>query len=198
MEYVSPAESAVLSYAMPLISIPISYAILSEKATTSQCVGAVVGFVGVLIYSLSLAYSRLTVLGALLTLVNAFFWAMYTVYYRKLRNQDPTMTVATQFSLVALLFLIFAPLNYTLVASPSFWFDLAYLSVANGPIAFYAWNAMARLQKIGKTSPLIYSIPITTTLVQSVQSSILPSPISLTGVCAMTLGISVSRINRTK
>lgn len=198
LEYVSPAESAVLSYTMPLFSIPISSAILSEKATASQWGGAVVGFVGVLIYSLPFAYNALTALGGLLTLVNAFFWAIYTAYYRKLRDQEPTMTVATQLLLVALLLLFLAPLNYRLVAATSFWFDLAYLSVLSGAFSFYAWNGMARLQKMGKTSTLIYLIPVTTTLVQSVATSVMPSSISLTGVCVMTLGIYVSRFDRTR
>jgi len=198
LQYVSPAESAVLSFTMPLISIPISSAILSEKATTNQWSGAVVGFVGVLIYSLQFVYHALTALGGALTLMNAFFWATYTVYYRKLRDQDPPMTVATQLLIVGLLFVFFAPLNYRLVAAPSFWFDLAYLSILSAAVSSYLWNAMARSQRIGKASTLIYLIPATATLVQSVETSAIPAPSSLIGICLMILGIYISRFERTK
>ena len=192
LEYVSPADSAVLSYTMPLFAIPISYIILSEKPSTREWGGAVVGFLGVLVYSLALANHALTVLGGVLTLVNAVFWAMVTVYYRKLRNQEPTMTVATQLFVVALLLLICAPLDYRLVNAPNFWFDLAYLSILSGAVNFSLWNGIVRSRKIGKTSTLVYLIPVTATLVQSIQTSVIPDPVSLTGLVLMTLGIYIA------
>ena len=193
LQYVSPSQSAVLSYTMPLISIPISSVILSEKASAKEWGGAAVGFVGVLVYSLTFVNQTLTTLGAVLTLLNAFFWAMYTIYYRKLRNQDATTTVATQFLYGALLFFLITPLDYRLEVTPNFWFDLAYLSTLSGVVSFLLWNAMARLQRVGKTSTLIYSIPVTVTLVQYIETSFLPPPVSLIGICLMIFGIYISR-----
>jgi len=192
LEYVSPAESAVLSYTLPLFSIPIAVIVLSERPTSSEWGGAIIGFVGVLIYSLPFVNSTLTVFGGVLTLLNAFFWAMYTVYYRKMKDQEPTMTVATQLFFVALLFLLLAPLNYKLVTTANFWFALAYLSILGGAGYFFLWSAMARLQKIGKTSTLVYLVPVTVTLFQSVQTSVMPDPVTLTGLGLMTLGIYIS------
>lgn len=192
LEYVSAADSAVLCFTMPLFAIPISAVILSEKPSISEWGGAIVGFLGVLVYSLALVNYALTVLGGVLTLVNAVFWAMATVYYRKLRNQEPTMTVATQLFVVALLLLVCAPLNYKLVVVPNFWFDLAYLSILSGTVNFSLWNGLVRSQKIGKSSTLVYLIPVTATLVQSLQSSVIPDPISLTGLILMILGIYIS------
>jgi drug/metabolite transporter (DMT)-like permease len=192
LEYVSATDSAVLCFAMPLFAIPISSVILSEKPSISEWGGAVVGFLGVLVYSLALTNHALTVLGGVLTLVNAVFWAMATVYYRKLRSQEPTMTVATQLFVVALLLLICAPLNYRLVIVPNFWFDLAYLSILSGALNFSLWNGLVRSQKIGKSSTLVYLIPVTATLAQSVQTSFVPDPVSLTGLIMMTLGIYIA------
>ena len=192
LEYVSPAESAVLSYTMPLFSIPLSSIILSEKPTTNEWSGTVGGFVGVLIYSLSFGNHTFTMIGGVLTIVNAFFWAMYTIYSRKLRTQELTMTVATQLLLVALVSLLFAPLNYKLVTTTNLWFDLAYLSILSGVVCFFLWSALARLRKIGKTSTLIYLVPVTVTLVQSVQTSVIPDHLTLTGLGLMTLGIYIS------
>jgi drug/metabolite transporter (DMT)-like permease len=131
-------------------------------------------------------------IGGVLTIINAFFWAMHTVYSRKLRTQELTMTVATQLFLVALLSLLFAPLNYKLVTATNLWFDLAYLSILSGVVYFFLWNALARLRKIGKISTLIYLVPVTVTLVQSVQTSAIPDPLTLTGLGLMTLGIYIS------
>ncbi len=193
LQYVSPSQSAVLSYTMPLISIPLSSVILSEKGSAKEWGGAGVGFVGVLVYSLSFVNQRLTILGAALTLLNAFFWAMYTIYFRKLRNQEATTTVATQFLYGALLFFLIAPLDYRLDVTPHFWFDLAYLSTLSGVASFWLWNAMARLQRVGKLSTLIYSVPVTVTLFQYIETSFLPPPVSLIGICLMLLGIYISR-----
>lgn len=194
--YVSPSESAVLSYTMPLFSIPISIVILSEKATIKEWGGAVVGLVGVLVYSIPLSSHALTLLGGVLTLMNAFFWAMYTVFYRKLKRQDQTMTVATQLLIAALLFCLFAPVEYRLVSTPRFFFDLAYLSILSGVVSFFLWNTMLRLQRVGKTTTLIYSIPAAATLVESVESSVIPAPMSLIGIFVMTLGVCISTFER--
>jgi drug/metabolite transporter (DMT)-like permease len=194
LQYVSTSESAVLSYTMPLISIPISSVILSEKASGKEWGGAAVGLVGVLVYSTGFVNQTLTTIGAVFTLLNAFFWAMYTIYYRKLRNQDATRTVATQFLCGALLFFLVTPLDYRLEVTPNFWFDLVYLSTLSGVVSFLLWNAMARQQRIGKTSTLIYSIPVTVTLVQYIETSLLPPPISLIGMSLMILGIYISRL----
>ena len=194
LEYVSTSESAVLSYTMPLIAIPMSYLVLSEKASHREWAGAAVGFLGVLVYSFVVFESRtLSVLGAVLTLMNAFFWAMYTIYYRKLKDQEPTMTVATQFLFGAFIFLLLTPIGFKVNVTPVFWFDVAYLSVFSAAASFLLWNAIARLQRVGKTSTLIYSTPLTVTAVQYVETSLLPPPISLVGICLMIFGIYIAR-----
>ena len=194
LEYVSTSESAVLSYTMPLIAIPMSYLILSEKASHKEWLGAAVGFVGVVIYSFVLFENQtMSALGAALTLLNAFFWAMYTIYYRKLRNQEPTTTVATQLLFGALLFFLITPLGFRVDLTPVFWFDVAYLSVFSAAASFLLWNAIARLHRVGKTSTLIYSTPITVTVVGYLETSSLPPPVSWIGICLMILGICIAR-----
>jgi len=194
LQYVSTSESAVLSYTMPLISIPMSTLILSEKASHQEWAGAAVGFVGVLVYSFVVFENQtLSTLGAVLTLLNAFFWAMYTIYYRKLKSQKPTTTVATQLLFGALLFFLIVPLNYRLEMTSRLSFDLAYLAVLSAAATFLLWNALARLTRVGKTSTLIYFTPLAVTVVQYFETSILPPPVSLIGICVMIFGIYISR-----
>jgi drug/metabolite transporter (DMT)-like permease len=172
----------------------MSFLILSEKASRKEWAGAVVGFIGVLVYSLVVFEDRaLSALGAVLTLVNAFFWAMYTIYYRKLKNQELTSTVATQLLFGAVLFFLMAPLGYRIDATPSFWFDLVYLSVLAAAASFLLWNSLARLSRVGKTSTLIYSTPVAVTVVQYVETSSLPPPTALIGLGLMIFGIYMSR-----
>ena len=192
LEYVSPADSAVLTYTMPLFSIPLSCIILSEKPTLAEWGGAVVGFVGVLVYSSALASRTLTVFGGILTLLNAFFFGMFTVYFRKLKHQEPTVTVATQLMFLAVISLVLAPLDYKLVVTPNFLFDLAYLSIFSGVAFYFLWNAMVRLRGIGKTTTLVYLVPVTATLLQVAQTSVIPDIVSLIGLALMILGLYLS------
>jgi len=193
--YVSPSESAVLSYTMPLIAIPLSSLLLSEKASHKEWAGAIVGFVGVLVYSFTVIENRtLSVLGAILTLINALCWAGYTIYLRRLRNQEPTATVATQLLFGAVVFFLLIPLDYTVRATPSFLFDLGYLSLVSGAGSFLLWNGLARLQKVGKMSTLIYSTPAAVTAVQCIETSSIPPLVSLVGICVMIFGIYISRM----
>jgi len=180
---------------MPLIAIPMSYLILAEKTSRKEWAGATIGFIGVIVYSLVVSESQtLSVLGATLTLLNAFFWAMYTIYYRKLRNQEATETVATHLLFGGLLFLLITPIGFRVDATPIFWFDVAYLSILSAAASFLLWNALARLNRIGKTSTLIYSTPLAVTAVQYIETSILPPIASLIGICLMIFGIYVSRL----
>ena len=194
LEYISTSESAVLNYTMPLMSIPLSAAILSEKASLREWEGAAIGLGGVIVYS-SVSLNQ-TLFGAILTLFCAFFWGLYTIYYRKLKNQDANRTVASQFLYGAVLFFLFMPLDYKLEVAPNFWFDITYLSVLSGVVGFLTWNGLARLERVSKVSTLVYSIPATVTLVQSVETSTLPSPVSLFGIGLMILGICISQSDR--
>jgi drug/metabolite transporter (DMT)-like permease len=194
LEYVSTGESSVLSYAMPLMSIPLASLILSERASHREWVGAGVGFLGVLVYSSVLFENRnLSVLGAVLTLLNALFWGIYTIYYRKLKNQEATTTVATQLLFGAFFFLLITPFGYRVQLTLNFWFDLAYLSILSAAVSFLLWNALARINRVGKMTTLIYLTPVAVTLVQYAETSILPPPAALIGLCLMIFGIYVSR-----
>jgi drug/metabolite transporter (DMT)-like permease len=194
--YVSPSESAVLSYTMPLFSIPISLLVLSEKIRVREAIGTTVGVLGVIVYSLPFLSSAITLVGAILTLANAVFWALYTVYYRKLKTQNQGMTVATQFLVTSAIFLLLSPLKFKLVLSPSFWVDLTYLSVLSAVVSFLLWNTMARSHRVGKMASLIYLTPAAATLVQAIQTSIMPQLVSLVGISVMTLGVGLSTLDR--
>src|SRR5208282_1216757 len=111
---------------MPLFAIPLSVVMLREKTSALGWAGAFLGFLGVAVYGIAVTSSGGSALGAGLSVANAFFWALYTIYYRKLVGQNPIQTVATQFFIGGLLFLPFIPFTYSLNPAPEFFVDLAY------------------------------------------------------------------------
>ncbi len=198
LEYVSPAQSAVLSYTMPLFAIPQSVLLLKERANRLVWSGALVGFTGVAIYGVDLISTGGSALGAALSFGNAFFWALYSVYIRKLRVQNPVRTVATQFFLGGLFYLPIIPFTFFLDAAPGFYIDLAYVSLIGGVLSLLVWSAMLRMETVGRITTLVFAVPATTVVIESILTGQLPTAVSVLGICVMFAGIYISRLQPRK
>jgi len=189
--YVPPSESAVLSYTMPLFAIPISYFILNESPSINEVTGIIIGFFGLMVYASSLDVS---LIGAVLTITNAIFWAMFTVYYRKLRGLNPLMVNASQFLLGSLFFLIIIPFDYKFDPSPSFLVSFSYSTFLGGLLMFLLWNMMLKVEKVSKIVVLIFSIPIFSTLVDYVRGVIEVNFLVILGIGIMFSGLVISQL----
>ncbi len=191
LQYVSPGDSAVLSYTMPLFSIPIAYLVIREKASSREIAGAIVGFSGVVLYSLTLNHGSLLI-GALFTLLNAFFWAAYSVYYRKLRQSDPVPILTTQFLLGSIPFIVGAFLFPKFDLTENLFLDLLYIVGITGVIQYYLWNALLRRGRVGRITTMAFAVPATSIVIDSVLSSTLPSDLAVAGAAVMFFGIFLS------
>jgi drug/metabolite transporter (DMT)-like permease len=195
LQYVSAGQSAVLSYTMPLFAIPLAVLILKEGTTRFGTIGALIGFAGVATYGFALAdIGGGSPIGIVFSVANAFFWGLYTVYYRKLKNQDPIRTVATQFLIGGLLYVPLFPFVFYLNPTPEFFVDLAYVSVIGGAVTLLLWNAMVRMESIGRVTTLAFAVPATTVIIQALLTGEIPSPVEILGVCIMFAGIYISRL----
>ena len=194
LQDVSPAQSAVLSYTMPLFAIPLSMVLIKEKASRLVWAGAIIGFLGVAVYSFALTTEGGSIIGQMLTVANAVCWALYSVYMRKLRVQDPVRTVGTQFTFGGLLYLLFVPFTFSLDPTPQFFVDLGYVTFIGGVASLIVWSLMLRLETVGRITTLVFAVPATSVIVQSLLTRQLPTPLSLAGICVMFTGIYVSRI----
>jgi drug/metabolite transporter (DMT)-like permease len=194
LQRVSPAQSAVLSFTMPLFAIPITAFVVNERASRLSWAGTLLGFVGVTVYGLSLAGSGTTLLGGLLTVGNAVFWASYTVYYRKTRNQDAATTVGTQLLICGALFAVFAPITFSVSVTPEFLLDLGYVSIFSGFVSFLLWNGMLRRERVGKVTTLAFAVPAMTTLIEAIETGVIPGLATLGGIGIIFLGIYISSI----
>ncbi|AWR99100.1 DMT family transporter [Metallosphaera hakonensis] len=192
LTYVDPSESAVLSYTMPLFSIPIAFFVVKEKLRLFEIIGAIVGFAGVAIYGLSLS-ARLSLLGSLLTIINAVFWASFTVYYRKIKNLDPLVVNSSQLLLGSLIFLVLTPFDFRLVSSLNFLGDLLFSAILGGGVLFYLWNLMLRVEKVGKVTVMAFSVPISSSVIDEVTGEIQLNLESYLGLVVMVAGILLSR-----
>jgi len=193
LEYVSPASSAVLSYTMPFFSVPLAYVILGERSARGEILGMFLGFLGVSIYSVPLMHG-FEVVGAALTLVNALFWAAYTVYYRKMRSGDPLSINTTQFVLGAAMLMALSPIGFHLDPTVGFALYLLGLAIPSGALTFLLWNLMLREESVGRATTLAFSVPLFSMALQSALELRSPSIPELIGMAVMLSGIAISRM----
>jgi len=195
LSYVSPGDSAVLSYTMPLFSIPIALVVIREKVLSRELVGALVGFSGVIVYSLTLNHGSQPV-GAFFTLVGAGFWAVYSVYYRKLRTREPMPILTTQFLVgsipgaVGSLFLPQISLGINLLV------DVVYLVLFGGVILFVLWNGLLRRGRVGRITTMAFAVPAMTILIDSVRTLTSPSSLAVVGGIMMFVGVFIANWSR--
>lgn len=194
LKMVSPGDSAVLSYTMPLFSIPIAFIVIKEKISRRELAGALVGFSGVVIYSLALTHGSLLV-GALFSVTNAVFWAAYSVYYRKSKSKEAIPMLTTQFLVGSIPLIIgsffFPQLNVT----PNFLVDLTYVIVFTGVVQFYLWNGLLRRGRVGRITTMAFAVPAVSILIDSVRNLAVPPFYEIAGAAVMFLGIFVSNWN---
>ncbi|MGC8609170.1 MAG: DMT family transporter, partial [Thermoplasmata archaeon] len=156
--YVSPAESAVLSYSMPLFSLPIAFFMVKEKPTHAELIGIIIGFSGIMIYGFPLIHG-FTMIGMVLTIVNAFFWGMFTVFYRKLKEEDPISINGSQFMIGAIIMLALSAFDFRLKMNASFAVDLVWLATLGGAVQFLLWNYMIKMSHVNRITVLAFSVP---------------------------------------
>ncbi|OWP56025.1 MAG: EamA family transporter [Thermoplasmatales archaeon B_DKE] len=191
--YVSPAESAVLSYSMPLFSLPIAFFMVREEPSHMEIVGITIGFAGIIVYGLPLIHG-FTAMGVILTVVNAFFWAMFTVFYRKLSTKDPMSVNASQFLIGAAIMLALSPFYLRADITASFAVDLIWMATLGGAAQFLIWNFMLRESRVNKITVLAFSVPIFTMILGAFMAMAVPDVFSISGVALMFTGIILSRV----
>jgi drug/metabolite transporter (DMT)-like permease len=147
LQYVSPGDSAVLSYTMSLFSIPIAYFSINEKVSPREVFGAILGFSGVIIYSITLSHDSV-LFGAIITILNAVFWAAYSVYYRKLKDREPAPILRTQFLLVSIPFIIGSIIFPKVNPTVNFFIDFGYIIFFMGLVQYFLWNKLLRLGRV--------------------------------------------------
>lgn len=195
LEYVTPGDSAVLNYTMPLFAILGAILILGEKPLRREIVGVLTGFLGILIYAVPLYHGSLLA-GAILSLVGAITWGTYSVFLKRLRNEDSSAVVGTAFLIGSIPFLIGSIPYHNVQFTDGFLIDLAYVSVIGGAISLFLWNGMLKMERIGRVTTMVFAVPATTLGIQSIETLSAPSLVSIVGSIVMFVGIFVSYMRR--
>ncbi|MDA4134628.1 MAG: DMT family transporter [Thaumarchaeota archaeon] len=194
LNYISPPQSAIISFTMPLFVIPLAVWVLNERGTRVEIYGAIVGFAGIVLFNVPLLSGTSTDFGIVLTLADAFFWALFSVLMRRLRSQDAVQTLATASFVSFLLYGAFSFADFGLRPSLDLAVDVTFLGLVSGALNFYIWMALIKVEKVGRLTTLIFLAPIITLTYSVATTGVIPSYITLGGVALIFVGIYSANI----
>ena len=112
LDFTSVAHSALMLYSMPFwLSLFAHFLIPGERITQRKCVGLLLAFTGVAIALLSKNNEDTSLVGDLMALLAAIFWALIALIARQtvFSKVDPTMQIFWQVSVSAVILLAVSP-----------------------------------------------------------------------------------------
>lgn len=191
-----PSSSAIFGYTMPLFAIPLSILLIHEKPRTLNVIGALIGFVGgVIIYGVSSIIRGVSLIGALLTVVNAIFWALYSIYFRKLGNNDGLIVVSNMFIVGSVVLTLMGLLvdglkEFTNIKwVPGFIGDLLGTSIVGGAVLFLVWYLLVNTIGVANSTPYIFIVPALTLVLNYLIMGVQPTIPEIIGSVIMFVGI---------
>ena len=194
LNLISPSQSAILSFTMPLFVIPLAALILRERTSRVETYGAVIGFTGITVYNIPLLSGTLTVVGTGLTMADAFFWALFSVYLRKLKVQDSSQTLVTGTFLSLVFYGVLSIADFRFVPSVNLAIDVAYGGGIGGALSIVLWMLLIKMEKLSRLTTLVFLSPIVTLIYGVLTTGILPGYLTLGGVALIFIGIYASSV----
>lgn len=194
LNLISSSQSAILSFTMPLFAIPLSVYLLGEKASRVEAYGALTGFAGIVLYNLPLLGGTVTLIGAILTLVDAFFWALFSVYMRRLRVQDSGRTLVTASFMGFIFYGAFSLADFSVRPTLELAADVAYSGAIGGALSIFLWMALTRTEKLARLTTLVFISPIVTLVYGVATTRVIPGYLTLGGVALIFVGIYATSI----
>jgi drug/metabolite transporter (DMT)-like permease len=194
LTYISSAQSAILSFTMPLFAIPLSVYMLSERSSRIEAHGGMVGFAGVILFNIPLLKGEFDALGISLALCGAFFWAVFSVYMKRLSFQDPLVTLTTGFLVATPLWALLAIFDFRFQLSYNLAFDIGYLVLAASVLSLYLWGRLLKLERVTRLTVIIFVTPVITMAYDVITTGVVPNWLALAGVALIFIGIYTSNI----
>lgn len=173
IQHTTAINAAILSSWSPLMIVIVAYFALGERVNSSQMVGFVLSFMGVMWIVSKGSLAQLTQFqlnpGDLLMLGGNLIWAFYSILVRKTAGHIPGLTSFALSIAAGVVFLLPASVielqfHEAHLASGQVWLSLMYLGIFASVIAFFCWTLS--IQKIGpsKSSPFLNLVPLFATL----------------------------------
>ena len=194
--YLPSGSAAVLIYLQPILVGVFAWLFLGEGLTMRKVVGLLLGFSGIAAVSAGGLLGELppgASLGVALGVGAALFWALGTVYFKKVQERVATLwAVAVPFLaggmvLTALGLLVESPAEIT--PNATFIASLLYASLLGTAVAWLLWLGLVRAGEASRVSAYIFFVPLVAVLIGAVFLDETLSPSLLVGAALVVAGI---------
>jgi drug/metabolite transporter (DMT)-like permease len=185
--------SSIIIYTYPVISVFLSWLILSEKMSISKITGVIVGFGGIVI----IFYTQLSVeynIAIFLLICSAISTSLGTIYYKKyLTGEDIGAVTFYQFLLaLPILFIMsifyggFRPLtmNFILIT--------LYMGSIGSSASYFIYWSLIRKYNVSHVSPYLFAVPAFSILLSIITIHEGITPVILAGFVLISIGIYLS------
>jgi drug/metabolite transporter (DMT)-like permease len=165
VERIPAGLASLLLNTMPLLTIPLAWALLGERPDTLRVMGVLGGLVGTALIALPSWSGDVSLLGIALMLGAAVTWALGSVGYKQfdLTETHAYMVVAMQLALSTVMLtpvaLTFESIDETTVTA-RLTAAIAYLGVVGFGFTWVIWRELLRRKGAVKTSATAYLIPV--------------------------------------
>lgn len=191
---------SILISVTPLITIILNSLFFHQKLSRSMLGGASLALTGVTMVVLNgNASFKIAPIGDILTLIAAFFWAVYSVILKYLGRREYSPLFITRkvffYGLVGIApYLPFSGsgMHLDLLSRPEVYGNLLFLGVFASMICFLAWNKVVEVIGPDKASNYIYLNPIGTIITAVIFLKEPLSWVAVTGAAITIAGVVIA------
>lgn len=197
LNYLPGGLFSILVYFQPVLLGLFAWIWLGEFMTPGKIIGLVIGFIGIVIVSLDGLTFHVSVIGVVLGLMTAFFWALGVIYVKKVSHKVNAFWMVSMQCIIG---------GFVLIVFGSFFEDfsdivwnskyisaLAYGSILGIPLAQIVYYKLIREGEASKVGSFTFLVPIIAVVLGAV---FLDEPITYMLVLGLIMvGLSIFIVN---
>ncbi|WP_153723136.1 DMT family transporter [Sporosarcina cascadiensis] len=189
---------SVLVYFQPVLLGVFAWMWLGEQMTPVKLAGLIVGFIGIVVVGLDGLTTHVSVIGVLLGLLTAFFWALGVVYVKKVSHEiDAYWMVAMQFTIGGIVLLTAGSLteNWSAIEWNGLYvFGLGFGGTMGIPVAYVIYYSLVNAGEASKVGVYTFLVPVISVFISTI---FLNEPVTYKLLIGLVLvGISIYFVNR--
>ena len=166
--YLPSGLAAVLIYLQPILVGFLAWLTLGEALSPAKLIGLFLGFSGIGAVSAGSLFGTMPPLGVALGVATALFWALGTVYFKRVQERVSTLwSVAGPFLIggvfLTVLGLVLEPWS-EISWTGTFIGSWLYVSLAGTALAWVLWLGLVRAGEASRVAAYVFFVPLTATL----------------------------------
>ncbi|PIC96201.1 EamA family transporter [Sporosarcina sp. P26b] len=172
LHYLPGGLFSVLVYFQPVLLGLFAWMWLGETMTPIKVTGLLIGFIGIIVVSAEHFTAQLSILGVVLGVLTAFFWALGVVYVKKVSEEvDAYWMVAMQFTIGGVVLLVLGSLTESWSAiewESMYLFGLGFGATMGIPVAYIIYYSLIRAGEASKVAVFTFLVPVISVFISTV------------------------------